>query len=139
LSNLKRYLSYRVKGLDEYERGCTQQRSGEEIIMDFLKLLTDTAFVTAISTLFGSVVTFFITRANIKKDVSINDRLQLSKDQYQLIAEMRAMMQEQRDEIDNLREDIKQLQAVNITLMVENKELQSKITELNIRLSKMDS
>ena len=116
-----------------------KNRSREEIDVDFLKLLTDSAFITAISTLLGSVVTFLITKANIRKDMSINDRLQLSKDQYQLIAEMRAMMQEQRDEIDNLREDIQQLQAVNITLMVENKELQSRITELNTRLSRMDS
>jgi uncharacterized membrane protein (DUF106 family) len=49
---------------------------------------------------------------------------------------MRAMMQEQRDEIEILREEIKQLQAVNISLIVENKELQAKIAELNIRLSK---
>ena len=107
--------------------------------MGFLELLTDTAWITAISTLFGSVVTYFVTKANNKKDVSISDRMQLSKDQYQLIAEMRAMMQEQRDEIDGLREEIRQLQNVNVSLIVENKELQNKIAELNSKLdSKLD-
>jgi uncharacterized protein YigA (DUF484 family) len=121
-------------------KGVAQNNEVEGKEMNhFFQILTDSAFLTAISTLFGSVVTYLITKANIKKDVSINDRLQLSKDQYQLIAEMRAMMQEQRDEIDNLREEIKQLQAVNISLIVENKELQTKIAELNIRLSRIDS
>lgn len=107
--------------------------------MDFFTILTDTAWITALGTLFGSVVTFLITKNNNKKDMSISDRMQLSKDQYQLISELRQMMQEQRDEIDNLREEIKQLQAVNINLIVENKELQNKINELNLRLSKLDS
>lgn len=107
--------------------------------MDFLALLADSAWITAIGTLLGSVVTFLITKSNNKKDLSINDRMQLSKDQYQLIAELRLMMQEQRDEIEILREEIKQLQAVNINLIIENKELQGKIAELNIKLSKLDS
>jgi TolA-binding protein len=105
--------------------------------MDFLGLLADSAWITAIGTLLGSVVTFFITKSNNKKDLSINDRMQLSKDQYQLIAELRQMMQEQRDEIEVLREEIKQLQAVNISLIIENKELQQKIAELNIKLTNL--
>lgn len=104
-----------------------------------MELLRNSALLTATATLFGSVVTYLITKANARKDMSIHDRMQLSKDQYQLIAEMRAMMTEQRDEIDGLREEIKQLQQVNVSLIVENKQLQANINELNLRLSKLDS
>lgn len=106
--------------------------------MGFLELLGDSAWITAIGTIIGSIVTFLITKNKNRKEMSMNDRMQLSKDQYQLISELRQMMQEQRDEIDNLRQEIKQLQAVNVSLIIENKELQQKIAELNIRLSKMD-
>lgn len=102
--------------------------------MELLSLLADTAWITAIATLIGSVITYFVTKNNNKKEIAISDRMQLSKDQYQLIAELRQMMQEQRDEIDNLREEIRQLQAVNINLTIENKQLQQKIHELNIKL-----
>lgn len=105
--------------------------------MDFLTLLQDTAWVTAIGTLLGSVITFFVTKSNNKKEMAINDRMQLSKDQYQLIAELRGMMVEQRDEIDGLREEIKQLQAVNINLTLENKQLQQKIKVLTDKLDNM--
>jgi len=99
-----------------------------------LSLLADSAWITAISALIGSVVTYFVTRNNNRKDLAISDRMQLSKDQYQLIAELRQMMLEQRDEINSLREEIRQLQAVNINLTIENKQLQQKIHELNIKL-----
>lgn len=107
--------------------------------MELLSLLSDTALITGIGTLFGSVVTYLVTKSNNTKDMSINDRMQLSKDQYQLIAELRQLMQEQRDEIESFRVEIKQLQAVNMSLIVENKELQNKITALNIRLTNIGS
>lgn len=107
--------------------------------MDFLSLLSDTAWITAIGTIIGSAVTYFVTKANNRKDLSINDRMQLSKDQYQLIAELRQLMQEQRDEIDSLKEEMKELQSINIRLMIENKELQQNIAELNIILSNFSS
>lgn len=103
--------------------------------MPFLELLSDSAWITAIGTLIGSLVTFLITKSNNKKELSMNDRLQLSKDQYQLISELRIMMKEQRDEIDVLRDEIRQLQAVNINLIMENQELQKRIMELNEKLS----
>lgn len=102
-------------------------------------LLADTAWITAIGTVVGSVITYLVTKANNKKDISINDRMQLSKDQYQLIAELRQMMLDQKDEIENLRDEIGQLQKVNVSLIIENKELQQKITELNARLARFDS
>lgn len=102
--------------------------------MDFFSLLSDSAWLTAIGTLIGSIVTYFATKNNNKKELAINDRMQLSKDQYQLIAELRAMMVEQREEIENLREEIKQLQAMNINLTLENRQLQGKISELNTKL-----
>lgn len=105
--------------------------------MPFLELLSDSAWITAIGTLIGSLVTFLITKSNNKKELSMNDRLQLSKDQYQLISELRIMMKEQRDEIDVLRDEIRQLQAVNINLIMENQELQKRIMELNEKLSKI--
>jgi predicted RNase H-like nuclease (RuvC/YqgF family) len=104
--------------------------------MDFLGLFTDSAWLTGIATILGSVVTYFITKSNNKKEMAMSDRMQLSKDQYQLIAELRQMMQEQREEIDGLRDEIKQLQAVNINLTIENKELQTKIGELMARLDR---
>lgn len=107
--------------------------------MEFLELLKDSAWITAIATLFGSIVTFLITRNNNKKDLAINDRMQLSKDQYKLIAELRQMMQEQRGEIDSLKTEIKKLQEVNVTLTIENKELQTKIELLNSRLEKFNN
>lgn len=102
--------------------------------MNIFEILTQPAFITALSALVGSVVTYFITKSNNKKELVINDRMQLSKDQYQLIAELRQMMQEQKIEIDGLREEIKQLQVVNVNLTLENKQLQSKIAELNRKL-----
>lgn len=102
--------------------------------MDFLQVFTDAGVLTALSTLLGSAITYFVTKNTNKKELAINDRMQLSKDQYQLIAELRQMMQEQREEIENLREEMKQLQAVNINLTMENKQLQTKIAELNEKL-----
>lgn len=108
--------------------------------MDFLRiLLEDTSWLTAVSAIAGSIITYLITKVNKDKDVSISDRKQLSKDQYQLIAELREMMQEQKDEIENLREEMKTLQGVNINLIIENEKLQGKIAELNSRLSRFDS
>ena len=101
--------------------------------------------MTAFASITSSLITYFITKANNNKEVEINgvnthkeivinDRIQLSKEQYQLIAELRQMLQEQREEIDNLRDEIKQLQAVNMNLTLENRELKIKITELNAKL-----
>lgn len=107
--------------------------------MDFLTIIADSAWITAIAGVVGSVVTYLVTKANNKKDISINDRMQLSKDQYQLIAELRQMMLDQKEEIESLRDEIGQLQKVNVSLIIENKELQGKITELNTRLARFDS
>jgi|InoplaM1PM_1038563.scaffolds.fasta_scaffold01324_2 predicted RNase H-like nuclease (RuvC/YqgF family) len=115
-------------------KGVATTSKGGNHTMDFLGLITDTAWITAISTLFGSIIGYFASRSNNKKELAINDRMQLSKDQYQLIAELRQMMLEQREEIDGLRGEIKQLQAVNINLTIENKQLQTKIAELNTKL-----
>lgn len=124
-------MSFREKG-----RACEKGLKivEEEIELDLYELITNSVFVSAISTLLGSALTYL----GVKKRLSIKDREQLSKDQYQLISEMRSMMQEQRDEIEHLREEIRQLQEVNVHLMIENKELQANIAALNKRLSKLD-
>lgn len=102
--------------------------------MDFLQLFADSAWLTAVSALVGVVVTYFATRNNNKKELAISDRMQLSKDQYQLISELREMMQTQRYEIEELRESMEELQRVNINLTVQNKLLQEQIRELSKRL-----
>lgn len=99
-------------------------------------LSTIIPFVTAV---FGGFGTYLITRVNVKKDLTINDRMQLSKDQYQLIAELREMMQEQREEMEGMREDMRRLQAVNVNLTLENKSLQGKIAKLTIENKTLQS
>lgn len=101
-------------------------------------VLSDASWITAVSTLVGSVITYLVTKANNKKELAINDRMQLSKDQYEFIGELREMMVEQREEIDNLKAEIKELQAVNIALTIENRQLQQKITELTNKLEKFE-
>ena len=102
--------------------------------MSIIDLLSDATWVTAISVIISAVATYFATKSRNKTKLAINDRMQLSKDQYQLIFELRKMMQDQKDELDELRGEIKQLQIVNVNLTVQNKHLQAKITELNRKL-----
>lgn len=105
--------------------------------MEFLGLLGDAGWIAAIAGLIGSVITYFVTRSNNKKDISIsdiNDRMQLSKDQYKLISELRTMLIDQRNDIERLRREIVELQKTNLELTLENKHLQQKMTELNQRL-----
>lgn len=99
-----------------------------------MELLINSAWLTPIAAMVGSIITYFVTKNNNKKDISMNDRAQLSKDQYQLISELREMMSEQKEETEILRNEIRQLQAVNISLTIENKELQNRIDKLNMRL-----
>jgi cell division protein FtsL len=91
-------------------------------------LPTIVPLLTAIA---GGVVTFLVTKMNTRRDMTINDRLQLSKDQYQLIAELRQLMQEQKEETDELRVEIKQLQLINIKLTIENEKLIGKMEFMN--------
>lgn len=107
--------------------------------MSLITLLTDPILIGAVGTIIGSVIGYFATKNNNKKDLAINDRMQLSKDQYQLISELRQMMTEQRDEIEGLREEIRQLQAVNINLTIENRELQKQIQKLTDKLDDMET
>lgn len=77
---------------------------------------------------------WFSIKTKTKARIAITERTQLSRDQYQLIADMREMMSEQKKETQLLREEIKNLQKVNLELTRENAELSVRITELNNRL-----
>lgn len=102
-----------------------------------IDLLSNAIFMTAISALVGSLITLFITRNNNRKDLAINDRVQLSKDQYQLISELRLMIAQQKEETDNLQDRMKELQEVNISLIFENKNLIRKLDVLNDKLEEL--
>lgn len=78
-----------------------------------------------------------VTKNNNRKDLKVNeidDRRQLSKDQIELISELRDMITGQRSDINKLRNEIKQLQNVNFNLTLENLHLQGKIDKLTERL-----
>lgn len=102
--------------------------------MGFLEIITDPVWLTGIGGLLATVSGYFVARSKNKKELAISDRVQLSKDQYQLIAELRAMMVDQKEELESLRDEIKHLQEVNINLTIQNKEFQTIIDELNRRL-----
>lgn len=73
-------------------------------------------------------------KAKTKARMTINERTQLSRDQYQLISEMRSWMKDQKEDSEALRLEIKNLQEVNMKLTRENAQLSARITELNNRL-----
>ena len=113
--------------------------------MDIISLLADSAWIPVITAIITALVTFVVTKTNVRKDMKVaevnsstSDRVQLSKSQLELIAELRTMMQEQGDEMENLRKEIRDLQQVNINLMFENKKLQFKLESLNSRLTGMN-
>lgn len=113
--------------------------------MDFFSILTDTAMLTVLGMAFGAILTFIASRGNTKKDLFIHDRQQLSKDTYQLIADLKDLLKEQGDDLDALKVEVKtlqevnvgltrevaELQKINLSLMVENKELQFKVERLS--------
>lgn len=100
----------------------------------------DAGFVTAVlagvGAITGSVLTYLGVKHKQDKNFKINDRMQLSKDQWQLINELKGMIEGQRTEIDGLRREIRDLQALNMQLTVDNKNLQSKLSDLSKRLDK---
>jgi hypothetical protein len=102
-----------------------------------VQFLTNPTFITAVIGLLGMIVTHFGTVSKNKTKVAVvdvNDRVQLSKDQYQLITELRDMMDEQKIEMKALKDEVKKLQVVNLELTMENKELQRQLEDLNQKL-----
>ena len=84
-------------------------------------------FLTAIA---GGVVTILVARATAKKDITVSnldDRSQLSKDQYALIAKLHDMMERAQEDNDELREEMRELQKVNIALTISNEKLLTKL------------
>lgn len=108
-----------------------------------LQELLNSALTPLIALLTGGLGAggWFSIKTKTKARVSIDERTQLSRDQYQLIAELRDMIKdqkkdslEQKKETQALRVEIQNLQEVNIGLIRENAQLSAKITELNARL-----
>ena len=113
--------------------------------MDIISFITDSAWIPVMTAIITAVVTFNVTRTNTKKDMKVaevnsstSDRVQLSKNQLELITELRAMMHQQGSDMENLKKEIRDLQQVNINLMFENKKLQFKLEALNSRLTGMN-
>lgn len=113
--------------------------------MDWQALIADGGLLlSGISAAVGSLTTLLIAKSNNKKELSMNDRVQLSKDQYQLIAELRGMIQEQRDENIEFRElvevqkqklealiiEMNKLQLANLNLTLENEKLKEEVRKL---------
>lgn len=106
--------------------------------MNFLQIISESGWFPAVVTaIISSIVTYAVTKNNNKKDISISDvsdRIQLSKDQLDLISELREMIADQKTEIKSMRAEMEELQKVNIKLMFHNKELQHRITELSLKI-----
>lgn len=114
------------------------------IILNWWEIIGDHTWITAIGGVIGSIITYLITRNNNNKDIYLNDRENLSEGQTLLMQELRDMMteqktqiREQKDEIAILRLEIKKLQENNINLLIENRQLSEKITELSNRLNEL--
>lgn len=91
------------------------------------------AIVAIVSTLSG----IWIAKNTNKKDLTINDRQQLSEDEKAFRQELKEMiesykkeLQNNREEIKALREEVATLLEANLNLTLENKTLQVKVDEL---------
>lgn len=114
-----------------------RERNGTTMISKIIDILSDSAWLGAISALVGSVITYLVTTNNNRKDLTISDkddRVQLSRDQIELISQLRDMVNEQRDEVNSMRIEMKELQRVNFELTVQNRDLQIKISKLSKKL-----
>ncbi|ALA47873.1 hypothetical protein ABE137_11960 [Brevibacillus laterosporus] len=101
-----------------------------------------------ISAIVGSVGTYFVTRSNNKKELTINDRQLYVEDEKSFredekvfrqelrstIAEYKNELDEARKEIKLLTEEVAKLHQVNLVLTLENKQLQKKVDELRTEL-----
>lgn len=86
--------------------------------------------IPMVTAFFGGLGTFLVTKLNVNKDLTINDRVQLSKDKFQLIAEMRQMMQDQKKDMDFMKRQITTLQETNVTLLIKNDKLENTVAQL---------
>jgi predicted nuclease with TOPRIM domain len=91
----------------------------------------DINLMTVLAGAFGSLLTYLATTQKHKKDYKLSDRLQLSKEQYQLIEELKDMISTQQAEIDKLKIEIKELQVTNSDLLIANSLLKNDLARLN--------
>lgn len=94
------------------------------------EIVSSTTFVPIATAIIAAVSTFIVTRLTSKKDLSINDRQQLSKDTFQFMNDLREEMRlaknelmASRQEIAELREEIISLREANIKLEIELRHL----------------
>lgn len=104
------------------------------MITTIISTFSSPAWVGAVGTVIGVVLTYLIQKGNNKKELTINDR----EHQSDLIIELREMMIEQKEEIEGLRKEIRVLQSDNTKLLVENKELQNKVQNLTEKLDSIN-
>lgn len=107
--------------------------------------MTDPAVISAIAAALGTIataiLTFLGTRSSDRKDITINDRQQLSKDEQQFRAEMREQIRElqelvnqYRQQIVSLEEEVRQYKLRITELEIENRWLKAEIHELKKKL-----
>lgn len=97
--------------------------------------------IPAVVGVISSITTFFVAKTNSKKDLTINDRQQLSEDEKQFRAELRDTINSYKEELEQARNDIRQLRGeveklhkINLDLTLENKQLQLKVDSLRTEL-----
>jgi predicted RNase H-like nuclease (RuvC/YqgF family) len=102
------------------------------VVADVLPLITGVG---------GILSTIVVTKITSKKDISINDRIQLSKDEQEFRKELRETftsykedLEKSRMEINSLREEMVKLKDANLELTLENKILQNKVETLTFEL-----
>lgn len=113
------------------------------LLTSIASVISDTAWVGAVGSIIGSIVTYLIQKGKNQKELELDNR----DHQAQLILELREMMSEQKEEmnrlrmehkieIEGLKSEIVKLQNVNMKLTFENKELQSQVKILTETMNK---
>ena len=99
--------------------------------------------IPAVVGLVSSVSGFVIAKSNNKKDITVNDRQQLSEDEKQFRAELKGMIDsykvelaEAREEIKSLREEVSQFHMINTKLSVEKEQLSVEKKKLEAKLQR---
>lgn len=99
------------------------------------------AFMTVLVAVGSSATTLLVTKLQTKKDVTINDRVQLSEDEKLFRAELKdtiegykVELKEARIEITELRKEVAGLHKINLKITLENKQLQIKVDDLRAEL-----
>jgi len=79
-----------------------------------IELLLSPAWLTPLATIVGSFITYFITKSNNSKDLTLTERKKVFENQTHVVEELKNMLTEQKEEIRALRDDVRQLQEENM-------------------------